>query len=147
MDVTELARNLIGLLGFYVHELKRQVLKLENRVQNLILGLIWNSYLQQQCFFAQIGKSSDTISVIVHSSRNVTLRINFYIHIILEVGGGTRVLPAIGSVDQLVAGLLKYANLMDKGELTKFGGEYQRRRHTDRLWDIVNGDNASNMMM
>jgi hypothetical protein len=31
--VTELARNLIGLLGFNVHELNRQVLKLENRVQ------------------------------------------------------------------------------------------------------------------
>jgi hypothetical protein len=31
--VTELARNLIGFVGFCVHELNRHVLKLENRLK------------------------------------------------------------------------------------------------------------------
>jgi hypothetical protein len=53
VDVTELARNLIGFSGFCVHELNRQVLKLENRMQTPDMIFNLKQLLkQQQCFFA-----------------------------------------------------------------------------------------------
>lgn len=48
--MTELARNLVGFVGFCVHELNRQVLKLENRVQTLDIRFNFKQLLTTTSF-------------------------------------------------------------------------------------------------
>jgi len=58
VDVTELARSLICLLGFNVHELNRQVLKLENRVQTPDIRFNLNVTYNNSVSLHKLGKIS-----------------------------------------------------------------------------------------